>query len=80
MFDRTAMQADDAAEARRYASLALRILAGVWDQSEDPATQTLARRSLERSLCSLRALLKQPELDPSLKLAALVALNSFWDC
>jgi hypothetical protein len=30
-----ALQTDDNAEARRHASLALRILAGVWDQLRD---------------------------------------------
>jgi hypothetical protein len=38
------LQTDDAAEARRFASIALRILAGVWDQSPDPETQAYARR------------------------------------
>jgi len=74
-----ALQTDDAAEARRYASLALRILAGVWDRSEDSATRNYARRSLERSLVSLRSLLAQPSLTDELRLEAMVTLHSFWD-
>ena len=73
------LQTDKAAEARRYSSLAPRILAGVWDQSPDPETQAYARRSLERSLCSLRSLLAQPDLTEELRLEALMTLHSFWD-
>jgi hypothetical protein len=73
------LQTDEAAEARRHSSFALRVLAAMADQSEDEATRRYAQQSLERSLVSLRSLLAQPELDDALRLEALMTLHSFWD-
>jgi hypothetical protein len=73
-----ALQTDDAAEARRYVSLALRIPAGVWDQSPDVEVRLYARRSLESTLVSLRTLLARPELPDELRSEAEMTLSSFW--
>jgi hypothetical protein len=74
-----ALQTDDAAEARKHASLALRILAGAWDQAPDADVRMYARRQLEAMLVSLRSLLAQPDLPSDVERDARQCLLSFWD-
>jgi hypothetical protein len=69
---------DDAARARGYSALCLKILASMSCDSPYEHIREESQRELSGWLVQLRALIAAPETPESLRAEAIATLNAFW--
>lgn len=79
MMDGADLLSDDAVEARKLSSYALRILAGMWQHSPVEAVRIECRSQLEHYLLALRSVIGSADAPEQVKADARRSLLAFWD-